>query len=69
MEMAELRDNDLRGLGNKLYDKFIKGVDNAELVAAFDMDDTLISTKSGARFAKNAEDWQWLNSAVVNNLK
>lgn len=30
-------------------------------IAGFDMDSTLIETKSGAKFAKNAEDWVYWN--------
>ena len=38
-------------------------------IAAFDMDSTLIITKSGKRFAKNAKDWQWWHHSVPEKLK
>lgn len=34
------------------------------MIAGFDMDGTLISTKSGAKFPKNADDWQWWDKSV-----
>ena len=37
-------------------------------VAAFDMDDTLIVTKSGKTFAQNALDWKWIAPVVVPKL-
>ncbi|EJD44027.1 PNK3P-domain-containing protein [Auricularia subglabra TFB-10046 SS5] len=37
-------------------------------VAAFDLDDTLISTKSKGRFSANAQDWQWWAPAVPTEL-
>lgn len=30
---------------------------HSEKIASFDMDDTIIRVKSGAKFAKNADDW------------
>ena len=38
-------------------------------VAAFDFDDTLITTQSGNRFAKNANDWKWWHASVPARLK
>jgi len=38
---------------------------SSERVAGFDLDDTLVSTKSGAKFAQNADDWQWWDAAKV----
>lgn len=37
-------------------------------IAAFDMDSTLISVKSGAKFAKNHEDWIWWHERVPKKL-
>jgi len=38
-------------------------------IASFDMDSTLISTKSGAKFPKHAGDWQWWSGSVVKTLQ
>ena len=38
-------------------------------IAAFDMDYTLIKTKSGALFAKNCFDWQILYNQVPQKLQ
>lgn len=38
------------------------------LVLSFDMDDTLIRTKSGAKFAKDANDWQWWHAKVIPTI-
>ncbi|KIW05210.1 polynucleotide kinase 3'-phosphatase [Verruconis gallopava] len=38
-------------------------------IAAFDFDSTLIMTKSGNRFAKDASDWQWWHSSVPAKLR
>jgi len=38
-------------------------------IAGFDMDSTLINTKSGRTFAINASDWVWWNDAVPTKLK
>lgn len=37
------------------YSKLI----SSEKIASFDMDSTLIETKSGGTFAKNAQDWRY----------
>ena len=39
------------------------------LVAGFDMDNTIIKTKSGKRFPINKNDWTWLFDNVPNILK
>ena len=41
----------------------------SEKIASFDMDSTLILTKSGKTFAQNASDWLWWNPAVPRKLK
>ncbi|KAJ9619534.1 DNA kinase/phosphatase Pnk1 [Taxawa tesnikishii (nom. ined.)] len=38
-------------------------------VAAFDFDSTLISSASGNRFARDANDWKWWNSIVPGRLQ
>jgi DNA 3'-phosphatase len=38
-------------------------------VAAFDLDGTLIATKSGMAFPKNAGDWAWWHGSVPSRLK
>lgn len=39
------------------------------IVAGFDLDGTLITTKSGRTFPRNREDWQWLAPAIPATLK
>ncbi len=38
-------------------------------IASFDMDDTLITTRSGKRFASDAYDWIFLNSNVAKRVQ
>ncbi|EFA82704.1 hypothetical protein PPL_04399 [Heterostelium album PN500] len=38
-------------------------------IAAFDMDDTMVEPKSGAKFAKSRTDWQWWNPVVPTMMK
>ena len=37
-------------------------------VAAFDLDYTLITTKSGRRFPKNKDDWRLINKSIKSKL-
>ncbi|ODQ79627.1 hypothetical protein BABINDRAFT_162007 [Babjeviella inositovora NRRL Y-12698] len=37
-------------------------------IASFDLDDTLVRTKSGGKFAVNGDDWQFINGKVVPKL-
>ncbi|KAM0689573.1 hypothetical protein Q7P36_010444 [Cladosporium allicinum] len=38
-------------------------------IAAFDLDDTIIATASGNRFAKNESDWRWWHASVPSKVK
>jgi len=38
-------------------------------IAAFDFDDTLVTTKSGSKFARGADDWGWWHATVPARLK
>lgn len=38
-------------------------------IAAFDLDDTIIATASGNRFAKNESDWRWWHPSVPSKLR
>lgn len=38
-------------------------------VAAFDLDDTITTTASGNKFARNAQDWRWWHACVPGRLK
>jgi bifunctional polynucleotide phosphatase/kinase len=40
-----------------------------EKIASFDMDDTIITRKSGAKFPKDANDWLILNDKVSPKIK
>lgn len=38
-------------------------------VAAFDLDGTLITTKSGNTYARNESDWKWWHTSVPQKMK
>lgn len=38
-------------------------------VAAFDLDGTLIATKSGRKFPKDSYDWRWWDKRIPNIIK
>lgn len=38
-------------------------------INSFDLDDTLVKTKSGVKFARTADDWKWWNDIVPLKLK
>lgn len=42
---------------------------NSPFIASFDMDDTIITRKSGAKFPQNADDWIFLNEKVSPMMK
>jgi len=37
-------------------------------IAGFDLDSTLIETKSGMKFARGVDDWQWWSSTDTSNV-
>ncbi|KAJ5670298.1 Polynucleotide kinase 3 phosphatase [Penicillium maclennaniae] len=43
--------------------------DKDRKIAAFDLDSTLIKTKSGNTFPRSATDWQWWNNVVPGKLR
>ncbi len=45
------------------------GLEGTSKIASFDMDDTIITRKSGAKFPKDADDWLFLNNKVVPKIK
>lgn len=46
-----------------------KEVKGSTKIAAFDMDGTLVTTKSGAKFPKGPSDWKFLSNKVPSKLK
>jgi bifunctional polynucleotide phosphatase/kinase len=64
-EFGEESDKNVKPL-YYLYSKKLTGTDK---VAAFDIDSTIIVTKSGKTFAQNNKDWKWFNKCVPDKLK
>jgi hypothetical protein len=54
---------------NTCYIGSSPGVKGSAKIASFDMDDTIITRKSGAKFPKDADDWLFLNDKVVPKIK
>jgi len=58
---------------SKMGSVYVRGLNynlpGAAKVAAFDMDQTLIRVKSGAKFPKNEHDWEWLCADVVPKIE
>jgi bifunctional polynucleotide phosphatase/kinase len=52
-----------------LYYLVSKALEGREKIASFDIDSTIISTKSGKTFAQNPQDWQFLDKSVPKKLK
>lgn len=46
-----------------------KTVLESTAITAFDLDGTLINTKSGSKFSRGPNDWKWFNNNVVSALK
>lgn len=44
------------------------GLTHSAKIASFDMDDTIITRKSGAKFPKDANDWLFLNDKVAPKI-
>eukprot|EP00743_Colponemidia_sp_Colp-15_P000382 GILK01000439.1.p1 GENE.GILK01000439.1~~GILK01000439.1.p1 ORF type:complete len:422 (+),score=77.69 GILK01000439.1:114-1268(+) len=63
MKKAKVDSPQWKKEGTLLYADF--GTSPSPKIAAFDLDSTLIVTKSGATFAKNASDWQFLHATKV----
>ncbi|CAD5226130.1 unnamed protein product [Bursaphelenchus xylophilus] len=56
-------------LGKELLFFTPDGIENREKIAGFDMDGTLIKTKSGNVFPKNPEDWQLWDHSVSKKIR
>lgn len=41
----------------------------SDKIAAFDLDGCVITTKSEAKFPKDATDWKWWNGAVLPKIR
>jgi bifunctional polynucleotide phosphatase/kinase len=55
---------------NYLYGSYkYTGLDLHNQVAGFDLDSTLIVTKSGKKFPIDSEDWKWFSPNVVDIIK
>jgi bifunctional polynucleotide phosphatase/kinase len=52
-----------------LYYLWSKTLPSCNKVAAFDIDHTIITTKSGKNFPTNAQDWKWFDKCVPDKLK
>lgn len=61
-------ENVLKGV-KPLYYLWSKTEPGCGKVAAFDIDHTVIVTKSGKSFATNAQDWKWFDKCVPGKLK
>ena len=52
-----------------LYEARFGTINKTEKLAGFDMDWTLIKTKSGKTFAQSAHDWQFLYECTAEKLR
>ena len=44
-------------------------LDGCKKIASFDIDNTIIATKSGKNFATGPSDWKWWSDQVIHKLK
>ncbi|EKV08360.1 DNA 3'-phosphatase Tpp1, putative [Penicillium digitatum PHI26] len=56
-------------IGKQITGKAVPPTEKQRRIAGFDLDSTLIKTKSGNVFPKSATDWQWWNAKVPGRLK
>eukprot|EP00760_Papus_ankaliazontas_P007166 PhM_4_TR13293/c0_g1_i1/m.92133/K08073/PNKP; bifunctional polynucleotide phosphatase/kinase len=54
---------------NSVLVRSVNGITKANKIVGFDLDDTLVTPKSGNKFAKNADDWRWLCPEVPIKLR
>eukprot|EP01006_Ploeotia_vitrea_P043557 TRINITY_DN66742_c5_g6_i1.p1 TRINITY_DN66742_c5_g6~~TRINITY_DN66742_c5_g6_i1.p1 ORF type:complete len:412 (-),score=16.36 TRINITY_DN66742_c5_g6_i1:134-1369(-) len=66
---ADVRWEECREEPKTMWHAVIGDVPNTNKIASFDMDGTLITTKSGKQFATGRHDWQWLFPCVPKTLK
>ncbi|KAI3410372.1 hypothetical protein GPALN_004472 [Globodera pallida] len=63
----------LRGVWKVVPDQLfiytVDGIEHRQKIAAFDLDGTLIKTKSGNTFARNGDDWQFWSGKVIGALR
>ncbi|XP_011506102.1 PREDICTED: uncharacterized protein F21D5.5 [Ceratosolen solmsi marchali] len=83
MKKLKLKDNngdkpDMKDYSNGKWEHFTnntlfvytsEGCEGRSKIAAYDMDKTLIKTKSGLEFPRDTNDWELLNLLVPGNLK
>ncbi|KAJ6044595.1 hypothetical protein N7499_007097 [Penicillium canescens] len=56
-------------IGKQTSENQVPSSSGKRRIAGFDLDSTLIKTKSGNVFPKSATDWQWWNDKVPGRLK
>ncbi|CAF0732418.1 unnamed protein product [Brachionus calyciflorus] len=68
LEWQEFGDKGPKNL-KPLFYLYSKKLSGCEKIACFDIDGTIIVTKTGKSFAQNANDWKWFDKSVPNKLK
>ena len=58
-----------RVVGKSLLLRTDSKVSGSRKVAAFDLDGTLVDTKSGSKFARDADDWKFFNEHVLATIQ
>jgi polynucleotide 3'-phosphatase len=53
----------------KIHPKSKPELTSTTPITAFDLDGTLINTKSGSKFSRGPNDWKWFNDKVVPSLR